>query len=65
MFDFASGRDLMVCEFEPHVGLHADRAEEPAWDSRSLLSLSAPPPLALPLSLSKLVNLKKGVNVDK
>ena len=55
----------MVCEFEPHVGLHADRAEEPAWDSRSLLSLSAPPPLALPLSLSKLVNLKKGVNVDK
>ena len=38
--DFQSGHDLGVCEFEPHIGLHADSAE-PAWDSLSLpLSLS-------------------------
>ena len=38
--------------FEPHVGLCADSAE-PARDSPSPLSLSAPPLLALSLSLSK------------
>ena len=38
--DFGSGRDLMVREMEPHVGLCADSAE-PAWNSLSS-SLSAP-----------------------
>ena len=33
--DSASGDDLTVCEFEPHVGLWADSAE-PAWDFLSL-----------------------------
>ena len=38
--DFSSGHDFTVCEFEPHVGLHADVVES-AWDSLSLsLSLS-------------------------
>ena len=45
---FGSGRDLTVCEFKPHIRFHADSAE-PAWDS-----LSAPPPLALSVSLSKI-----------
>ena len=30
--DLGSDHDLMVCEFEPHIGLCADGAE-PAWDS--------------------------------
>ena len=47
---FSSGRDLAVREFEPHTGLRTDSAET-AWDS---LSLSAPPPLALSVSLSKI-----------
>ena len=42
--DLRSGHDLTVREFEPHVRLCADSAE-PAWD-------------CLPLSLSKLGNLK-------
>ena len=29
---FGSGHDLMVCEFEPHIGLCADSVE-PAWES--------------------------------
>ena len=38
--DFGSGHNLVVHEFEPRVGLHAQRME-PAWDSLSLsLSLS-------------------------
>ena len=39
--DFSSGHDLTVSEFEPSVGLCADRAE-PAWDSHSpsMLTLS-------------------------
>lgn len=55
--DFGSGHDLMVCEFEPRVGLCADSSElrawslEPASDSMSP-SLSAPPQLMLCLSLS-------------
>ena len=49
--DVGSGHDLMVCEFEPHIGLCAD-SEEPARDSLSP-SLSAPKPLALSASLSK------------
>ena len=40
----------MLREFEPGVGLHADRAE-PAWDSLSP-SPVAPPLLILSLSLS-------------
>ena len=36
--DFGSGHDLMIREFESHVGLCAD-SKEPAWDS---LSLSLP-----------------------
>ena len=44
--DFGSSHDhLMVGEFEPCTGLHADTAE-PAWDSLSL-PLSAPPLLSL------------------
>uniref|UniRef100_A0ABI7YM10 KRAB domain-containing protein n=1 Tax=Felis catus TaxID=9685 RepID=A0ABI7YM10_FELCA len=37
-----SGHDLMVCGFKARVGLCAD-STEPAWDSLSLSSLSAPP----------------------
>ena len=55
--DFSSGHDLTVCEFEPHMGLCAD-SSEPAWDSLSP-SLSAPPPLTLSISLSKINKLKK------
>ena len=40
--DFGSDHDLMVCEFEPHVGVCSDNVE-PAWDSLSLL-------LSLPLT---------------
>ena len=43
--DFGSGHDLVVREFEPHLGLCADSAE-PAWDPVSL-PLSAPLPLTL------------------
>ena len=50
--DFGSSHDLTVREFKPHVGLCTD-STEPAWDSLSLLSLSAPTPLTLSLSLSK------------
>ena len=32
---FGSGHDLAICEFEPHIGLHADGAE-PAGNSLSL-----------------------------
>ena len=42
--DFSSGHDLVVFEFEPRVGLHADSAE-PVQDSLSLsLCLSSPHP---------------------
>ena len=47
--NFGSGRDLTVCEFEPHIRLWADSLE-PALVSVSS-SLSAPPLLALSLSL--------------
>ena len=49
---FGSGRDLMVCGIEPHVGLCSD-SEEPAWDS-----LSLPLSLPLPCSLSLFCSLK-------
>ena len=58
--DVDSGRDLMVCEFKPRVGLRADSAES-AWDSLSP-SLSAPPPLVLSLKINKLK--KKGTNLS-
>ena len=41
--DFGSGRDLRVCEIEPHVGLRADGTGS-AWDSLSR---------SLPLSQNK------------
>ena len=47
---FGSGHDVVVCEFEPYVGLHADSAE-PAWDSLSLSLCSSPCSLSLSLSL--------------
>ena len=43
LLDFGSGHDLMVCEFEPRIGLCADIVES-AWDSLPL-------PLFLPLPL--------------
>ena len=50
--NFVSGHNLMVCEFEPHVGLFADSSEpQPASDSVPP-SLSAPPPHLLTFSLS-------------
>ena len=58
-FDFGSGHDPTVCEFEPHVGLHADSAE-PARDCFSL-------PLSLcpssPLKRNKM-NFKKSLNFE-
>ena len=51
--DFGSGRDLTVCESEPHVRLYAS-STEPAWDSLSpSLSLSAPPLITLSLKINK------------
>ena len=50
--DFGSGHVLTVCEFESCVGFCAGCVES-VWDSLSP-SLSAPPPLALALSLSKI-----------
>ena len=49
---FSSGRDLVVLEIEPDVGLCTD-STEPAWDSLPP-SLSAPPPVSLSLKISKL-----------
>ena len=57
VLDFGSGHDLTVGGFEPHIRLSADSAE-PAWDSLSP-SLSAPPLLALSLSLSLSRSLSK------
>ena len=50
--DFDSVHNLMVREIEPCVELWADSVE-PAWDSLSP-SLTAPPLLALFLSVSKI-----------
>ena len=52
--DFGSGHDLMVCEFEPHIGLCAD-SEEPARDSLSP-SLSALPLLSFSQNTNKQAN---------
>ena len=54
--DFGSGYDLMVCEFEPCIGLCADIAE-PAWDSVTL-SLSASLLLSLSLKNKLKINTK-------
>ena len=55
--DFGSGHDLMVLEFEPHIGsVLTAQSLEPASDSVSS-SLSAPPPLTLCLSLSLYLSL--------
>ena len=43
--DFGSGRDLTVCEFQPHIRLCANSLE-PAWDCLS--------PSFLPLPLLKI-----------
>ena len=56
--DFGSGQNLAVHGFKPRVRLCAGSLDlEPTLDSVSP-SLSAPPPLALSLSLSK-INFKK------
>ena len=47
---FSSGHDLVVCGFEPYIGLHAGSVEPP-WDSLSP-SLSVPPSFTPSLSLS-------------
>ena len=52
ILDLSSGHDLMVCEFEPHVGLCAD-SEEPTWDSASPLCALFAALLSPSLSLSK------------
>ena len=49
--DLGSGHDLMVHEFEPHIGLCAD-GSEPTWECLSL-SLSLCLSLSLSLSLSQ------------
>ena len=46
---FGSGYDLVVCGFEPHIGLCADSVE-PVWDSLSPHSLYPYPTRALSLS---------------
>ena len=52
--DFGWGHDLAVREFEPRVGLWADRWEPGACFRFCVsLSLSAPPPFMLCLSLSQ------------
>ena len=50
--DFSSGHDLTVCEFEPCIGLYADRVD-PAWDSLSLSLCPSPAHACSLLSLSK------------
>ena len=53
--DFGSGHDLTVREFEPRIGLWADGSEPGACFRFCVsLSLSAPPPFMLCLSVSKI-----------
>ena len=61
-YEFGSGHELTVYEFEPHIQLRPV-SSEPAWDSL-FPSLSAPPPLVLALlSLSLKINkLKERTN---
>ena len=51
--DFGSGRDLMVCEFEPHVGLCVDSSEPGAY-FRFCVSLFPYPRLLVLCLLSSL-----------
>ena len=52
--DFSSGHDLMVCGFEPLVGLYADSSEPGACLGFCVSSSLCPSPThALSLSLSK------------
>ena len=59
-FSSGQGHDLVVCEFEPCMGLWADSAE-PVWDSLSVsVSVSVSLPLQCALFLSLKINkLKK------
>ena len=53
---FGSGHDLVVCEFEPRVGLCVDSSEPGGCFSfcfREILPLSDPPPFMLCFSLSQ------------
>ena len=53
--DFGSGHDLMVHEFEPHIGLCADSSKPGAcFGFYVSLSLFDPPPLMLSPSVSKI-----------
>ena len=57
--DFGSGHDLTAPEFKPHVRLCADSSEPGAcFRFRVSLSVSALPPLFLPLPHSYTVSLK-------
>ena len=58
--DFGSGHDLVVHEFEPHLGLAA-LGTEPASDPLSP-SLSAPPPPAFSPRYIKTLKKKKGAS---
>ena len=62
--DFRSGHDLMVHEFEPHVGLCADTLER-AWDSLSLCPSSACflSSLSLCLKINKLKKTKLSISL--
>ena len=53
--DFGSGRDLMIGEFEPCIGLPVDSSET-VWD---FLSPSLCPSPAYALSLCLEINVKK------
>ena len=59
ILDCSSDHHPTVCEFEPHIGLHA-ASTEPAWDSLSLsLSVPFPPDISISFSQNKLMNIKK------
>ena len=59
--DFSSGHDLVVREFEPHVGLCTDSVG-PAWDSLSP-SLSAPPLLVSARNQSVNQSISQSVSI--
>ena len=64
MSDFGSGHDLAVPEFEPCIGLCADSSEPgTSFGFCVSLSLSAPLPLMLARSLSKVNIFFKEENV--
>ena len=63
MSDLGSGRDLTVCGFQPRVGLWADGSEPGAALDSVSPSLSAPPLLALYLSLLNKHLLKENIHI--